>query len=304
MHRQIIVLWVVLSWLCNVSAWAQTAPSAATPPNRGTLYRVLHDGHSAYLFGTIHVGQPSFYPLEPVVLRALADAGKLAVELDIRDQAPLKAAVEKYGVLTPPQTLEQVLAADTLADLRQVLNRLAVPFAAVARMKPWMLSNVLLALALEKAGFARDQGIEMVLLGQAKISEKPVVSLETAGYQIGLFDTLDAGQQEQYLRETLQALKSGKIEQQSRELVDAWGRADSDALEKLLQQELSAPTVTADFTRRVLLEQRNPLLAAAIQNLVDAETNSFVAIGSLHLVGPGSVPKLLEKHGYRVEKLY
>lgn len=304
MHRQFVILWFALSALCNVAVRAQAVPDTSAQPHRGSLYRVVHDDHSAYLFGTIHVGQASFYPLEPVVLRALADAGKLAVELDIRDQAPLKAAVDKYGMLTPPQTLDQVLAADTLQDVRQTLNRLAIPFAAIARMKPWMLSNVLLALTLEKAGFARDQGIEMVLLEQAKVSAKPVVSLETADYQIGLFNALDAVQQEQYLRETLQALKSGKMERQSRELMDAWGRADSPALEMLLQQELSAPTVTADFTRRVLLDQRNPLLTAAIQNLIDAETTSFIAIGMLHLVGPESVPKLLEKHGYRVEKLY
>ena len=315
MHRLLMIFSIALLGLWQVPSWAQ-APSAAavtkppattavaTPPNRGTLYRVQHDGHTAYLFGTIHVGQASFYPLEPVVLRALTESSKVAVELDIRDQPPLKAAVDKYGMLTPPQTLDQVLAPDTLKSLQQALNRLQIPFAAIAKMKPWTVSNVLLAVTLERAGFTRDLGIEIVLLGQAKTLDKPVVSLESADFQIGLFDTLDAAQQEQYLRETLQTIRSGKIDRQSGALMDAWGRADSDELAKLLLQELSEPTVTADFTKRVLLDQRNGSLTVAIQNLIDAEASSFVAIGLLHLVGAESVPKLLERHGYRVEKLY
>ena len=309
MHRLFVVrlfvtLSIALAGYFAPSAQAASAVDNSTVPNRGTLYRVQHDGHTAYLFGTVHVGQASFYPLEPVVLRALAESAKFAVELDIRDQPPLKAAVEKYGMLTPPQTLDQVLAPATLKSLQQALDRLGIPFQAVAKLKPWTVSTVLLALALEKNGFAREQGVEVVLLEQAKALDKPVVSLETADYQIGLFDTLDAAQQEEYLREMLQAIGSGKFKRQAQDIMDAWGRADSAALETLLLQELSEPTVAADFTRRVLLDERNPSMTSAIQHLIDGDSATFVAIGLLHLVGPNSVPKLLQRHGYQVEKLY
>ena len=317
MHRmshRICAFWLMVSLLLGFGATGAVlaegtansgnAASSIEPVNRGILWRVEHDGHAAYLFGTIHVGQASFYPLEPVVQRALAGADSLEVELDIRDQPPLKAAVEKYGVLTAPQTIDQVISADTFKQLQDACTSLGVPLKGIARLKPWTVSNVLLALSLERAGFARDQGVEVALLAQAKALGKPVVSLETADYQIGLFDTLDAAQQEQYLRETLQAIKSGKFKREGQQLLDAWGRADSATLEQLMLTEMAAPTVTADFTRRVLLEQRNPGLAQSIQNLIDRQQSSFVAIGLLHLVGADSVPKILERHGYQVQKLY
>ncbi|MDP9108345.1 MAG: TraB/GumN family protein, partial [Pseudomonadota bacterium] len=64
--------------LAEGSANSANAASTVEPVNRGILLRVEHDGHAAYLFGTIHVGQASFYPLEPVVQRALAGAHSLA----------------------------------------------------------------------------------------------------------------------------------------------------------------------------------------------------------------------------------
>ena len=105
MHRLFLVLSLALFGLFAQLAPAQRIAADIAAPNRGTLYRIVHDGHTAYLFGTIHVGQASFYPLEPVVLRALAQSGKLAVELDIRDQPPLTAALQKY--LVPAEIIVQ-----------------------------------------------------------------------------------------------------------------------------------------------------------------------------------------------------
>ncbi|MBV8633404.1 MAG: TraB/GumN family protein, partial [Burkholderiaceae bacterium] len=57
-------------------ALADNAPQAASVPAntgaagpQGTLYRVQSQGHTAYLFGTIHVGKPEFYPLEPQAMQ-------------------------------------------------------------------------------------------------------------------------------------------------------------------------------------------------------------------------------------------
>ncbi|HSY28686.1 MAG TPA: TraB/GumN family protein, partial [Burkholderiaceae bacterium] len=64
---------------------AAPATSAASIPQRGTLYRVRYHGHTSYLFGTIHVGRPEFFPLEAQATKALSEAGTLALELDLRD---------------------------------------------------------------------------------------------------------------------------------------------------------------------------------------------------------------------------
>jgi uncharacterized protein YbaP (TraB family) len=52
------------------------------------------------------------------------------------------------------------------------------------------------------------------------------------------------------------------------------------------------------------LDERNPGLADGIMKLLKTETNSFAAIGVLHLVGGTSVPELLRLRGMKVEKIY
>jgi uncharacterized protein YbaP (TraB family) len=307
MHRTLMVIVLALVGLFQNTAWSQRVADLKAREqavNRGTLFRVTQGGHSAWLFGTVHVGQASFYPLEPVVLGALAGADQVAVEFDINDRAALQAALAKHGMLTAPKTLKTTVSANTWMQLQAALKKANLPLDVVAQMKPWTVSTILLALALEQNGFAREQGIEVYLLAQAAKLGKPVVSLESADYQLGLFDQLDDKQQEAFLRECLQSITQGKLRQQSQQVMDAWGRADSAAVEKLLDKELAEATVTADFTKRVLLAQRNPPMTAAIEQLMESQASTFVAIGMLHLIGADSVPKLLERRGYKVERIY
>ena len=53
----------------------------------------------------------------------------------------------------------------------------------------------------------------------------------------------------------------------------------------------------------ILLDGRNrnwlPTLTRLLESPDRAGTTIFVAVGSLHLVGPGSLPDLLRREGYR-----
>ena len=59
----------------------QPAPSDA-PLYQPPLFRITSPaGHMSYLFGTIHVGTPDFYPLPDFVMDALYSVDYLASEL-------------------------------------------------------------------------------------------------------------------------------------------------------------------------------------------------------------------------------
>src|SRR5437868_4003887 len=105
MRSKALILLIALFGLFISKAGADSAASPVTPlaaapaginPPRGTLYRVRHQGNTSYLFGTIHVGKPEFYPLEPRVTKAFAESGRLVVEFDIRNSAQVMTAVTKY----------------------------------------------------------------------------------------------------------------------------------------------------------------------------------------------------------------
>lgn len=281
---------------------ANSQKSAA--PQRGVLYRVSHKGNTSYLFGTIHVGQAAFYPLEPQVTRALSAASKLVLEVDIRDMATVQQAVLRHGIYPDGQTIEQHLSAGSLEKLKQALQVAGIPFASVARMKPWMVANLLIVQEMARAGYPAEQGIELYFLSVAKNENKPVQQLETADYQLSLFNGLNDAQQEEYLQENLAQLADGSAIKKGLALITAWQHADNKALEAALFEMQNDQSTSARFLQRVLLDERNPNMANKIEGLLKNDKASFVAVGALHLIGDKGVPELLRQRGYKVQKVY
>ncbi|MFP5393790.1 MAG: hypothetical protein ACLGI6_19940, partial [Gammaproteobacteria bacterium] len=78
---------VLTVWLAGWATWApavevapeliaalpveQGAQAGPTLKRQGRLYRLRQGTRSAYLFGTVHVGAGSFYPLAPEIRAAL-----------------------------------------------------------------------------------------------------------------------------------------------------------------------------------------------------------------------------------------
>lgn len=64
----------------------------AQDPVKILLWQVKSKDNTVYLYGTIHVGKPSFYPLPDAVENAFRQSARLAVEADITDRRkPTKA---------------------------------------------------------------------------------------------------------------------------------------------------------------------------------------------------------------------
>ena len=295
-------------------AWADDAPqaeassaSASVPASvqpRGTLYRVQYQGHTAYLFGTIHVGKPEFYPLEPQVLQGLKEAEVLAVEFDISDGEPVQKAVFKYALYPNAGTIDQHVAPKTLARTKKALEGLGLPYDGVSHMKPWMIADEILILSLQKQGYPSELATDIFLINTAKSDKKPIVSLESADFQLGIFDKLTPKQQEAYLNDSLDDLESGEVASKNQDLLTAWAHADQKAFDALLAEARDDKTVSGRFFYRNLLLARNPAMADKIAQLIKAHEHSFVGIGLLHLVGQEGVPQLLQKKGFTVERLY
>ena len=281
-----------------------TATQKSAVPNRGVLYRVSHRGNTSYLFGTVHVGQTAFYPLEPQVTRALSAADKLVLEVDIRDTLTIQQAVLRHGIYPDGQTIDQHVSADNLEKLKQALQAADIPFESIARMKPWMITNLLIVQAMARAGYPAEQGIELYFASVAQKEKKAVQQLETADYQLSLFNGLSDAQQEEYLKENLAQLADGSAIKKGLALITAWKNADNQALETALFEMQSESSASAKFLKRVLLDERNPNMVNKIEALLKTDKKTFVAVGALHLIGDKGVPELLRQRGYKVQKLY
>ena len=282
---------------------AVTACSSAYA-NHGQLFRVTHDGKTAYLFGTIHVGKQGALPLTPEAAQALLSSRSLVLELDIRQSEPFQQALARHGSYAEGDSVQHHLSPAALRVLVQALARAGLSLASMERYKPWLLANMLVSMELDRHGFQRADAVEYVLLDAASKQDKSVRELESAEYQLALFDTMDEHQQEQYMLENLAELADGESLKKSQALVDAWDSADGTRITDAWRELTSGDSVSAGFMQRTLLGKRNPEMASTIERILQQDQVAFVGVGLLHLVGDNGLPQLLRQRGYQVEQLY
>lgn len=306
--RFVFLLSAVLAFFSTTASAENNAVPSVTAQaaiqQRGTLYRVRHQGNTSYLFGTIHVGKPAFFPLGPEVTTALSRASKLVLEIDIRNNAPFQSALQKHGMYANNDTIDRHVSTATLGDLHRALERAGIAYDRVRHMKPWLLANMLIGFDLEQFGYQRSHGAEAFLLSLADRQTKAVQELETAEYQMSLFDSMRDEVQEQYLRENLAELRDGNAMRKAQALIEAWANANGEALEGLMRESQKEKTTSSEFMHRILLDKRNPEMAEKIEGLLRDDETTFVGVGLMHMIGDTSVPTLLRQRGYEVEKLY
>jgi len=289
---------------------APRAMAADGIPNRGALFRIEpaqgNAGNVAWLFGTIHVGARSFYPLEPKIMAALDNAAVLALEVDpLGSQDDIARAVREYGMYPAgrgPASAD--LAAAYRPRLERLLRQYDVPPASVAPMKPWMLASLLTVREFERQGYQTELAVETWLSQGARARKQRIVELESVQGQMALFGRMSTADQALFLQETIDAIDGSEQASDARAIATAWATADQVALDRIADKTATDDTFSGRFVSRVLLDGRNPLLADGIAKLLAREKQSVVAIGVLHLVGKNSVPELLRRQGLRVERVY
>lgn len=303
MRRLIIVMFTSLLWFTTGFAGAADVGPA---PNRGALFRIEQGGHVAWLFGTIHVGAQSFYPLEPRLMAALREADALALEVDpLGAQDEIARAVREHGMY---QNGRGPASAELPAAYRPRLDRLLRQYGidprAVALMKPWMIASLLAVREFEAQGYQADLAVDAWLAQQAHTRGQKVIELESVSAQMALFGRMSAADQASFLRESIDAIEDKEQADDARAIAQAWQSADAAALDRIAAKTAADTTYSGKFVSEVLLAERNPGLANGIARLLKTERRSVAAIGVLHLVGAGSVPELLRKQGLRVERVY
>ncbi|WP_338716862.1 TraB/GumN family protein [Herbaspirillum sp. DW155] len=298
-----------LTWLSclNLLAPARAASTTQLPssaPPHGALYQISDGQHTLLLFGTIHVGAPDFYPLEPTLQQALADTPVLALELDPENAVAMQNAVQRYAVYPAGQHLLDQFDPALRQRTEAALRRFGMPAAKVQQMRPWMLAMVLSVQEYVRHGYRTDLAVDNHLAQTVRAHGGRIVELEGAQRQMSLFSQLTPAQQAQFLSDTLQELDDADLTRKLDRLVDAWRGADSAGFATALQEMQHDHSFTSRFAVDTLLRKRNPGLAAGIAELLREQDQAVAAIGILHLVGPDSVPVLLGKRGLQVRQLY
>ena len=296
MRHQKFVWMTCLLWLLAIPAWAV---------ERGALFKVTWQDHTQYLFGTMHVGLPAFYPLEPRIVGAVKQASTLALEIDPAEPAAEMAqAMVRQGMINPDGAGYERMAPARRAKLDVALRQAGIDAETARVLNPAMLAALISLSQYQKLGYRSDLSSDAWLAQLARQGKTRVVALETVDSQLGEFKKLTSAQQWGFLDESLDNLASGEELDEARSLVDAWANADRTALDALAARAEEDSSVSGKFMRDVLLDGRNGALADKLAVLLKKEEKTVAAIGLLHLLGKRGVPALLQAQGYRVERVY
>jgi uncharacterized protein len=280
-----------------VIALALCAHLAAQSPQKHFLWKVEDgQGASAYLLGSLHVLTADAYPLPALIDKAFAESKTLVEEVDLdemNDPTQMMAALSK-AMLTGGQTLDQLIAADTYAEVQKRAEAFGMPMMALQRMKPWLVAVTLMAPTLQSAGFMPELGIDRHYFDRAKEKGLKREALETLAYQLDRFDQMPIALQEELLKATIEDLDtqvSGV-----KDMVRAWLSGDLGTIEKLT---LTAFLESPELYRRLLLE-RNHNWMPHVERCLSENAGCFVVVGAAHLVGKDGLPALLATKGYKV----
>jgi hypothetical protein len=296
MHRRIIVgfLWLLL-----------TVAQAVQAAERGVLFEVSGKGKSMLLFGTMHIGAPDFYPLEPRLAAALQKAPVLVLEVNpLGSQARQAAVLQTHATLPAGVLLDQQLAPPLRERLDKVLQNAGMSMSMVARYKPWMLAVLLPMVELMKSGFRPELSVDLHLAQAAQARGVPILELESIELQMKLFDSLTPSQQMEVLEETVALAETGRLQAESAELTQAWRHADRRLFDSIVARMEKDETTGGRFVRQVILEQRNVPMADKLAKLFAEQDQVVVGVGALHLLGKGSIPELLRARGLAVRRIY
>ena len=303
---------LALAGVCSVLA---LAAHAACPPSaiaslgkpgaavgqwnavdRGLLWRADRDGRTAWLYGTIHLGRAEWVRPGPTVQKALEQSDALALELDTRDQAAMRALTQPAD----PAVVARLLSGERAQRLARQREAACVAPETAAGLQPILQVMTLTGLVARVDGLYPEFGADEALAVSARNNGKPVFALESAAAQLKMLTGDSEAEEAEQIDAALDELESGQLRTQMKELADVWARGDADKLARYPEWCNCLNTPAERRLMKRLLDDRNPGLADGIERMHAGGKRVFAAVGALHMVGPEGLPALLAARGFTV----
>jgi uncharacterized protein YbaP (TraB family) len=281
--------------LCHGQAATQ-APAKAD--RHFLMWKVTSPTNTVYLFGSIHVGDSSLYPLPKAAEAAFAASKVLAVEFNVKkvDIPQMAKLMQDYGMYANGETLSQHLPKETSDALDQFCSKNGVPRMILDKTKPWVAAIAVIAFASKAAGEEPELGIDMHFLNEVKEPQR-IEELESADFQMSVLSSASEQEQEEMLAASLK--QADKFKDMVQKMQRAYVSGDTESLEKLVKEEDESGPKSL---MKKLLDDRNVTMAQRVEQYLKGKDTSFVVVGAGHIIGNKGIVKLLEAKGYHVER--
>lgn len=291
--------------LANISTWAQPAevadPYTPTVAENSLLWEITGAGLEtpSYLFGTIHmIGKKDFF-LTDAMKASFAKTQRVAFEIDMEEMSDFSTIMPLMmkTFMANGTTLKDLVSEEEYTMVKEHFQDMGLPMMLLDRIKPMFLSAMTSG-DMFNAEETPDAMVsyEMELMKMAQEQEKEIDGLETAEFQMSMFDSIPYDAQAKMLVESIKTNQSG--DDQFKEMVEMYKNQDIHRMQSMLKDEDEG---IADY-EDLLLAGRNrnwiPIMAEMM-----AQQPTFFAVGAGHLGGKAGVIALLRQKGYEVKPI-
>ncbi|WP_298305451.1 TraB/GumN family protein [uncultured Erythrobacter sp.] len=294
-----LALFASSSALAQDQAETTTAVLTELPvgPEGPAMWKVSDEDTTIYLFGTVHVlpKDLEWYDAEIDAALSASDTVVTEIKMDPASEAAMTQLAQSRGVFTDGTTLRSLLDEDQTATYETALAGLGAPPQAFDPLKPWLAGLTLSILPLMQQGYDPNAGVDKVIISRA--GERTQDALETAEFQIGIFDGLPQEAQVAFMMEAVEGMP--KVKETIDSMVAEWVEGDPDGLAAVMNADL-----TDEALAEALLYSRNATWAEWIENRLDSTPGTvFIAVGAGHLAGEKSVQDYLAERDIVSERV-
>lgn len=289
--------------IAAAAGWAQPTSAVHAPEasEKALLWKISGNGleSPSYLYGTIHMIGRDDYFLTANAEKAFKSVSHVAFEIDMEDMTDMSKMMPLMmkAFMTGDTTLSDLLTEEEYAQVSEHFEKVGLPMMFVDRIKPMFLS--VLGGGEDMMSFNPNVessmvSYEMEFMKMAQEREMEIEGLETAEYQMSMFDSIPYTVQADMLMESINSGKDGSQEQFAK-MVELYKDQDIYAMQSMMDEEGGI----AGY-EDLLLVRRNRNWIPIMSEMMK-ERPTFFAVGAGHLGGDEGVIALLREAGFKVE---
>ncbi|MGE3692290.1 MAG: TraB/GumN family protein [Novosphingobium sp.] len=263
---------------------------------RPALWKVADEDTTIWLFGTVHALPGGIEWFDGKVAESFDGSQELVTEILETSGESMQKSVLSRAMLPAGKTLRGLMNKEDREEFEAALAGEGLPAATLDRFKPWYAAIFLSTLPILKQGFDPNNGVEKALDARAKALSQSHSALETAEFQLSLFDSLPQDVQMRYLKEVARTMPQAGDELTG--MIEAWQKGDAETLARLMNADEEEPALMEK-----LLYARNKTWADWIRTRLDQPGTVFLAVGAGHLAGSGSVQQELRARGIASQRI-
>ena len=278
------------------------------------MWRVTDkDGHTLYLFGTIHVGDERNDAVMKRVAPVLESCDALAVEFDVvtyeTDTQRMINDMIQY-VLPLGSTVSDYMPEELYNRSYELIGRAGLTPSVFRQYNlAWWAQLVDTAMLMIYSDLDSGKAMDSLLIKHANKKGIPVLEVESSGFQMTMLNSFD---NELYLMQIEDSLNNAEsYNDELTKLYGLWLSGDRDAFWSYLEngegdtedgQEYTEEQIAMieDYNRTLMDDRNVGMCDKALEYLKSGQT-VFFAVGSAHMANEKGLVQLLTDAGCTVE---